>query len=89
MTTYPFRRINMKTIPELEQYNPIPKGEAIIIREIPNEVYHSDVGISSSFVRKFADSQVHAVESQEQETTPSDELRYCRSLHVSRRRGRL
>ena len=60
----------MKTIPELQEYNPIPKGDAIVIREIPNEVYHSDVGISSSFVRKFEDSQLHAV-STLVETTPS------------------
>ena len=58
------------TISELEEYNPTEKGDAIIIREIPNDVYHSDVGISSSFVRQFADSQVHAIEV-EQETTPA------------------
>ena len=60
----------MKTISELEEYNPIEKGDAIIVREIPNDVYHSDVGISSSFIRQFADSQVHAIEV-EQETTPA------------------
>ena len=60
----------MKQIPELQDYDPIEKGDAIIIREIPNEVYHSDVGISSSFVRKFNDSQVHAIEV-ETETTPA------------------
>ena len=60
----------MKQIPELQEYDPIEKGDAIIIREIPNEVYHSDVGISSSFVRKFNDSQVHAIEV-ETETTPA------------------
>ena len=60
----------MKQISELEEYNPIEKGDAIIVRDIPNDVYHSDVGISSSFIRKFADSQVHAIEV-EQETTPA------------------
>ena len=60
----------MKQIPELQEYDPIEKGDAIVIREIPNELYHSELGISSSFVRKFGESQIHAVET-EQETTPA------------------
>jgi hypothetical protein len=60
----------MKQIPELLEYDPIEKGDAIVIREIPNELYHSELGISSSFVRKFGESQIHAVET-EQETTPA------------------
>ena len=60
----------MKQIPELQEYDTIEKGDAIVIIEIPNELYHSELGISSSFVRKFGESQIHAVET-EQETTPA------------------
>ena len=57
-------------IPELEQYEPTQKGNALVVFDIPNELYHSDVGKSSSFFRKFGESQIHALEV-EQETTPA------------------
>ena len=50
----------MKAIPELEQYEPTQKGDALVVFDIPNELYHSDVGKSSSFFRKFGESQIHA-----------------------------
>ena len=49
-------------IPELEQYEPTQKGDALVVFDIPNELYHSDVGKSSSFFRKFGESQIHALE---------------------------
>ena len=58
----------MKKIPELEAYESTPRGDALVYNDIPNEVYHSEVGVSSSYVRKFGESQLHAIEV-EQETT--------------------
>ena len=63
----------MKAIPELEQYEPTQKGDALVVFDIPNELYHSDVGKSSSFFRKFGESQIHALEV-EQETTKAMEF---------------
>ena len=60
----------MKKIPELEAYESVERGDALVFTDIPNEVYHSEVGVSSSYVRKFGESQLHAIEV-EQETTPS------------------
>ncbi len=47
----------MKAIPELEQYEPTQKGNALVVFDIPNELYHSDVGKSSSFFRKFGETK--------------------------------
>jgi len=51
----------METIKELEAYPFEERGDALIYADIPNEVYHSEVGISSSTLRKFGHSQLHAV----------------------------
>ena len=51
----------MEQIKELEAYPYEERGEALIYADIPNEVYHSEVGISSSTLRKFGHSQLHAV----------------------------
>ena len=51
----------METIKELEAYECEARADALIYADIPNEVYHSEVGISSSTLRKFGHSQLHAV----------------------------
>ena len=51
----------MEKIKELEAYPFEERGDALIYADIPNEVYHSEVGISSSTLRKFGHSQLHAV----------------------------
>ena len=61
----------MKKIPELEAYESTPRGDALVYNDIPNEVYHSEVGVSSSYVRKFGESQLHAIELEEQVITSS------------------
>ena len=69
----------MKKIPELEAYESTPKGDALVFTNIPNEVYHSEVGVSSSYVRRFGESQLHAIEI-EQETTPA--MNYGSAAHA-------
>ena len=69
----------MKKIPELEAYESTPKGDALVFTDIPNEVYHSEVGVSSSYVRRFGESQLHAIEI-EQETTPA--MNYGSAAHA-------
>ena len=51
----------MEKIKELEAYECEARADALIYADIPNEVYHSEVGISSSTLRKFGHSQLHAV----------------------------
>jgi len=69
----------MKKIPELEANESTPKGDALVFTDIPNEVYHSEVGVSSSYVRRFGESQLHAIEI-EQETTPA--MNYGSAAHA-------
>lgn len=57
-------------ITELKEYDAIQKGDAIIIEKLPNSIYHAGPGLSSSNVRAFGRSQLHAVE-HVQETTPA------------------
>ena len=60
-------------IKELKDYKSEKRGDALIINDIPNEEYHAGVGISSSFVRRFGESQLHAIE-HKQETSPTLEF---------------
>jgi len=69
----------MKKIPELEAYESVERGDALVFTDIPNEVYHSEVGVSSSYVRRFGESQLHAIEI-EQETTPA--MNYGSAAHA-------
>lgn len=55
-------------IEELKEYESEQRGEALIFANIPNEDYHAGVGISSSNIRRFGESQLHAIE-HVQETT--------------------
>ena len=53
--------INMN-IKDLEKYDFKKVGNAIIVKDLPNDVYHAGLGISSSSIRRFGESQLHAVE---------------------------
>ena len=57
-------------IEELKNYESEKRWDALIYKDIPNEDYHANVGISSSFIRRFGESQLHALE-HKQETTPA------------------
>ena len=68
----------MKHIPELEDYAVEERNDALIYTDIPNEVYHNEVGISSSTLRKFGHSQLHAI-NEEQYTT--DAMNFGTAAH--------
>ena len=68
----------MKEIKELEDYKCEVRGDALVYADIPNEIYHSEVGISSSTLRKFGHSQLHAV-NEEQKTT--DAMNFGTAAH--------
>ena len=68
----------MEKIKELEAYPFEERGDALIYADIPNEVYHSEVGISSSTLRKFGRSQLHAV-NEVQKTT--DAMNFGTAAH--------
>lgn len=68
----------MKEIKELEAYECEARADALIYADIPNELYHSEVGISSSTLRKFGHSQLHAI-NEEQKTT--DAMNFGTAAH--------
>ena len=55
-------------IEELKNYKSQQRGDALVVPHIPNEDYHGGVGISSSFIRRFGESQLHAVEHKQKST---------------------
>ena len=56
-------------IESLKNFASEQRGQALIYKDIPNKDYHAGVGISSSYIRRFGQSQLHAVE-HKQESTP-------------------
>ena len=57
-------------IESLKNFASEQRGQALIYKNIPNEDYHAGVGISSSYIRRFGQSQLHAIE-HKQESSPN------------------
>jgi len=65
-------------IKDLEKYDFKKVGNAIIVKDLPNDVYHAGLGVSSSSIRRFGESQLHAIE-QKLESSPT--LKFGTAAH--------
>ena len=65
-------------IESLKNFESKQKGQALIYKDLPNEDYHASVGISSSYVRRFGQSQLHAI-NYTSESTPA--LKFGTAAH--------
>ena len=63
----------------LKEHKHIRVGDAYYFPNMPNNVYHNTVGISSSTIRKFGKSQIHALK---EEMEDSHALRFGSAAHA-------
>ncbi len=70
----------MNKLPEiLEGYEHVIIGDTYYFPDMPNNVYHNTPGISSSTIRRFGQSQVHALQ---EEMEDSHALRFGSAAHA-------
>jgi hypothetical protein len=71
-------------IEELKEFESEQKGDTLVFSNVPNPVYHAGVGVSSSKIRAFGKSQLHAVE-RVQEPPPA--MNFGTAAHALRVEG--
>ena len=70
----------MNELPEiLSEHEHVIVGDTYYFPDMPNDVYHNSPGISSSTIRKFGQSQVHALNEQMED---SHALRFGSAAHA-------
>jgi|TARA_R100000084_G_scaffold65274_1_gene28414 hypothetical protein len=69
----------MKLPETLEEHDHLIVGDACYFPDMPNQIYHNSPGISSSTIRRFGVSQLHALE---EEMEDSHALRFGSAAHA-------